>query len=243
MAGKTETDYVAPIKMIPEEERPYEKCWACGEQSLTDSELFSVILKSGALGESALDLSRRLLRSFGGYGINGLYHISAEQLMQIRGIGKVKAIQLKCIAEMAKRISRAEEGRRSLRFDDPDAIASYYMEEYRHEECEKVVVLFFDSGGFFIGDEEISKGTVNCSLVSPREVFLCALRRRSVSIALMHNHPSGNPLPSTEDIIITKRLREAGDLIGIGLLDHIILGDRTAFSFRAEGWPVDSQDS
>ena len=224
-----------PIKTLPEEERPYEKCWSRGERSLSDAELLSVILRTGVSGESALDLSRRIVKELGADGLAGLYHHSVSELQQIRGVGKVKAIQLKCIAELSRRIARGKKDRGTLCFHDPDFIAEYYMEEYRHEEREKVLMLMLDTKGRLLGEEIISSGTVNCSLISPREVFMTALRNRCVSIILMHNHPSGDPTPSEEDREITKRLAECGRMLQIELLDHIIIGDNLAYSFRSEG--------
>ncbi len=223
----------SPMMRIPEEERPYEKCLAFGERALTDAELLSVMLRSGTSGESALDLSRRVLRQFGEDALTGLCHQSIPEMMTIRGVGKVKAVQLKCIAELSRRIARSEYSR-SVCFRDPESVAAYYMEDYRHEEQEKVLVVMLDGAGALIGEEVLFQGTADMALISPREIFLCALRRRSASILLLHNHPSGDPTPSEQDLAMTVRVRKAGELIGIPLLDHIILGDRKAVSLRQE---------
>ena len=232
---KTDKMYEPPIRNMPVEERPYEKCWIYGEKALSDAELFSIILRVGVSGESALELSRRILAFLGADGLSGLYHSSFEQLMQIRGVGKVKAIQLKCIAELSRRIVRAGIRQEDVRFQDPQMMAQYYMEELRHEEQEKVLLLMLDSAGRLMGDEVISTGTVNRSLLEPRDLFIRALRSRSVDIALVHNHPSGDPTPSREDIEITKCIREGGQLLGIRLRDHIIIGDQEAYSFFEHG--------
>lgn len=218
---------------VPEEERPYEKCLSLGERALTDAELLSVILRSGTPGESALDLSRRVLRQFGEDDLTGLCHQSIPEMMRIRGVGQVKAIQLKCIAELSRRIARSRNSR-NVCFTDPESVAAYYMEDYRHEEQEKVLLVMLDGAGQLLGEELLFQGTADKALISPREIFLCALRRRSASVILLHNHPSGDPTPSEEDLIVTRQIREAGDLLGIPLLDHIILGDRKAVSLRRE---------
>lgn len=221
------------MKSLPLQEMPYEKCWSSGAGSLTDAELLSIILRTGSRGEPALDLSRKILSLSGEEGLLGIYHISLAELMKIKGIGKVKAIQLKCIAELSRRMAKQQAGRH-LSFTDPETVAEYYMEDFRHEEQEKLLLIMLNSKGDLLGEEIISKGTVNATLISPREIFLCALRYQAVSIILLHNHPSGNPEPSQEDILLTRRVQESGELLGIELLDHIIIGDQQAVSFRME---------
>lgn len=222
------------MKSIPKEERPYEKCLDKGAECLTDAELLAVILRTGTKGESALELSRKVLAQNGeGNGLLGIYHMSISDLIKVRGLGKVKAVQLKCIAELSKRISRAtfSEG---MSFTNPVAVAEYYMEELRHQEQEVLVLVMVNSKGRLIKDQIISKGTVRSSLISPREIFIEAMRHQAVNILLLHNHPSGIPDPSEEDIALTMRVKEAGALLGIELLDHIIIGDRQAVSMREQ---------
>lgn len=222
------------MKTLPKEEMPYEKCWSSGAGSLTDAELLSVILRTGSKGEPALDLSRKILSLSAKEGLLGIYHISLSELMKIKGIGKVKAIQLKCIAELSRRMAK-QQARSSLIFTQPETVAEYYMEDFRHEEQEKLLLIMLNSKGNLLGEEVISKGTVNATLISPREIFLCAFQYHAVSIILLHNHPSGNPTPSKEDLLLTRRVKESGELLGIELLDHIIIGDQQAVSFRREG--------
>ena len=224
------------MKNIPKEERPYEKCLARGADSLSDAELLAVILRTGSKGESALDLSRKILAQNGeGNGLLGIYHMSISDLTRIRGLGKVKAVQLKCVAELSKRIARRtfSEG---VTFQDPTSVARYYMEEMRHQEQEILILAMLNSKGRLIKDQVISKGTVRSSLISPREIFIEAMRHQAVSIILLHNHPSGIPDPSREDLLLTQRVRDAGHLIGIELLDHIIIGDCQAVSMREQGF-------
>ena len=155
--------------------------------------------------------------------------------MDIKGIGKVKAIQILCLSELAKRLAKATAGE-GLNFSSPESVARYYMEDMRHKKQEYMKLLLFNTRTKLIGETDISKGTVNASLVSPRELFIEALQKNAVSIILLHNHPSGDPTPSREDVLITRKIRDAGELIGIELLDHIILGDNKYISLSEKGF-------
>lgn len=223
------------MKDLPKQEMPYEKCWHSGAGSLTDAELLSVILRTGSKGEPAIELSRNILSQGKGNGLLGIYHMSPAELMEIRGVGRVKAIQLKCIAELSRRIAKTQAAR-SVNFGDPETVAEYYMEDFRHEEQEKLLIIMLNCKGGLLGEEVVSKGTVNGTMISPREVFLSAMKFQAVSIILLHNHPSGDPTPSEEDFLLTRRVRESGELLGIPLLDHIIIGDQQAVSFRQQNW-------
>ena len=222
------------MKELPENERPYEKCVRKGAGSLSDVELLAVLLRTGTRGESALDLARRILYDSGEDGILGIHRFSIERLMRMKGIGKVKAIQISCISELAKRLSKSSH-QEALCFSDPRTIANYYMEDLRHEKQELMKLLMLNSKAKLIGETNISKGTVNASVITPRELFIEALEKNAVSIVIMHNHPSGDPTPSREDMLTTKRILDAGALIGIELLDHIIIGNNCYISFREEG--------
>lgn len=215
-------------------ERPYEKCLAYGAAALSDAELLAAILRTGSCGENVLKLAQRILYHSGEDGILGIHQFSIERLMQIRGVGKVKAVQLVCISELAKRLSKAT-ANDSFSFSSPESIAKYYMEDLRHEKQEVMKLIMANSKGKLLGETVISKGTVNASLITPREIFIEALHRQAVAIVIMHNHPSGNPTPSEEDIRLTKRISESGNLIGIILLDHIIIGDNCYVSLHNEG--------
>lgn len=219
---------------LPLQEQPYEKCLAGGAGSLTDAELLSVILRTGSRGEPAVALSSRLLAKEHMGGLLGLMHTSVPELMRIRGIGRVKAVQLLCVAELSRRIAKSQ-AMANLHFTDPASVADYYMEDLRHLEQEVLMVLLLDTKGGRLGEEILSRGTVNATIISPREIFICALRYHAVSIVLLHNHPSGNPQPSPEDISLTERVRDAGHLIGIDLIDHIIIGDQRYVSMYREG--------
>ena len=195
--------------------------------------MLAVLLRTGTRGENAVELSQRILYHAGETGILGLHHFSLQRLLKLRGIGKVKAIQILCLSELAKRLAKAS-AEKNLKFSAPESIAEYYMEDLRHEKQEVMKLIMLDSKAALVGETDISKGTVNASLITPRELFVEALQKSAVSIILMHNHPSGDPVPSRDDILATERIREAGELVGIELLDHIIIGNNCYISFREE---------
>lgn len=223
------------IKEMYHDERPYEKCERFGAENLTDAELLAVILRTGTRGENSLELARRLIHSGQGKtGLTDIHQWSLERLMKVRGIGRVKAIQIRCLCELSKRMAR-EAASSGLDFSSPQTIARYYMEDMRHRKREVLKLILLDSRSRFISESDISTGTVDMALISPRELFIEAFQRGASYIILMHNHPSGDPAPSREDIRITRRVYEAGMLIGIGLLDHIIVGDNCFFSMKEKG--------
>lgn len=212
---------------------PAEKFISCGGKSLTDAELLAILLRTGtrnmnaaALGEEVLSQTERY-----GNGLLGLYNIPLQELQKIDGIGRVKAVQLKAVTELCTRMSQAK-AKRHLSFHSPVSVADYYMERFRHEKVEYIMLLLLDSGLHLIEEHILSKGTVNASLVSPREVFIHAWQVQAAGIMLLHNHPGGNPIPSENDIRVTRRVRQIGMLTDIPLYDHIILGDNQYFSFK-----------
>lgn len=212
---------------------PYEKFVTYGGKSLTDAELLAIILRTGTKGVSAGQLGERVLSqtSRNGNGLLGLHQISLHDLMQIEGIGEVKAVKLKAIAEISTRIAQAK-ARKTLCYHNPYSIAEYYMERFRHQNVEYILLIMFDSGMHVVGEHILSKGTVNASLLSPREVFIQAFKEQAAGIMILHNHPGGNPVPSDNDLQITEQIKEAGKLMDIPLIDHIILGDNSYFSFK-----------
>lgn len=221
------------MKDIPNAERPYEKCLKQGAEALSDAELLAVLLRTGTKGENVLALAKRLLYQDGGAGLLGIHQFSFQSLMKLKGIGKVKAVQILCLSELAKRLSKASVEPR-LRFSSSQSVAEYYMEDLRHRNQEVMKLLLLNSKAELIDETNISKGTVNASLVTPRELFVEALKKEAVSMILLHNHPSGDPTTSRDDILTTKRISECGLLIGIELLDHIIIGNNCYVSFQEE---------
>lgn len=220
------------IKNLPKEERPYEKCLTYGAEVMTDVELLAVILRCGIKGCNVKELAAKMLQNEEGeINVLSLAHLSFEQLMKINGIGKVKAIQILCILELAKRIARTKFNQQT-KYNEPEMIADFYMEKLRHLEQEHMYVMFLDTKCKLIKNKLISSGTINQSLISPREIFVEALNCNCVNIVLVHNHPSGDPTPSQNDIKSTARVKQAGQIIGIRLLDHIIIGDNTYYSLK-----------
>ena len=223
------------MRELPETERPYEKCLRCGPEALSDAELLAVIIRSGTSRVPALDLTRRLLRAAGGrHPLAEVFRSSVEELTAVSGIGPVKAVQLQCAGELARRLSR-EETAEQVRLGSPASVAGYFMEEMRRLPQEEIRAAFFDTRHHLIREILITRGTVSSSIVTPREVFLAALRHRAVFVVLLHNHPSGDPTPSPEDILLTKRMAEAGEVLAVPLVDHIVIGDGRYVSLKEQG--------
>ena len=223
-------------KNLPPSERPYEKCEQNGPESLSNAELLAVIIKTGTKQKRSVDLAQEILslsQSHGG--LYGLYRLSMKDLLNIDGIGRVKAIQILCTLELAKRLSQTFQPDR-MAFDSPSSVASFYMEHMRHYRQEHLMLLMLDVKNRKIKDLLLSKGSINASLISTREIFCEALRYGAVNIILIHNHPSGDPTPSKDDITVTKEVQAAGKIIGIQLLDHIIIGDQTFKSLHSCGY-------
>ncbi len=214
-----------PIKNMPESERPYEKCQKYGVKSLSDAELLAVIIKSGTKNKRSIDLAMQVLGVDGEDGLAGMCRLTFEDLTKIKGVGTVKALQILCTIELSRRIAKASLGERYI-FDSAEAIAAYYMEDLRHLKQEHLILLMLDTKNQLIADSMITKGTVNATMISPREIFIEAIKHEAVNIILVHNHPSGHPEPSQADIEITKNIASVGKLLGIHLLDHIIIGNR-----------------
>lgn len=216
------------------EELPYEKCLKHGSSALSDKELLAVLLRTGTKGMPVLELAGHILGpDCGEHGILNIHNCTLEKLKSIKGIGTVKAVQILCLSELAKRLSKAT-AKEGLTFSLPSTIADYYMEEMRHQKQEHMKLLMLNTKSKLLGETDISKGTVNASLITPRELFIEALAKQAVAIILIHNHPSGDPTPSKQDINLTKRIKAAGSMIGIELLDHIIIGDNCYISFSEQ---------
>lgn len=223
------------MKNLPESSRPYEKCMAKGPECLSDDELLAVILRTGTKGEQVIGLARKVLTLTGADGdISHIMDLSLPQLKSLKGIGNVKAIQIQCIGELSRRIWRSCQEDR-LDCTSSASIASYYRERMRHETREMAIIVMLDTKGRKIHDYVLSLGSVNETVVSPREALCECLKFRAAGMILLHNHPSGDPNPSSADILTTNRMRQAGNLVGIPLMDHIIIGNQSYTSFR-ENW-------
>lgn len=208
-----------------------------GPEALTDSELLAIILRTGTKEKTALELAEEIisLSKFPREGLLGIYDIPFQKIMEIKGVGEVKAIKVKCIAEIALRINSAT-AKDGLIITKPETIAAYFMEKLRHRRKECVIMVSLDAKCQILHESLLSSGSINMSLISPREVFLEALKNDAVNIILLHNHPSGDPKPSNCDLEITKCIWEMGEKLGIMLLDHIIIGDNSYVSFKEYGY-------
>lgn len=220
------------MKELPKEKRPYEKCLENGVRSLSDAELLAIIIRTGSREETSLGLAERILALDGsGEGLLGLLHHSLEDFCKIRGVGRVKGMQLICIGELSRRIWKRKASHKDEALIHPGQIADYYMEDMRHLEQEEIHVMYLDTKNHLIREQLLSRGTVNASVITPREILIEGLRCLAVSLILVHNHPSGDPAPSQADILLTRRIKEAGEIVGITLVDHIIIGDQEYLSF------------
>ena len=218
------------IKELPITERPREKLYEYGPKALSNDELLAIIIRTGNKEDTAIDLARRLL-SRDNRGLVFLRDTTLQELIETKGIGKCKAAQILAAIEIGKRINYLD-ALDKVKINEPSTIANLYMDEMRYLQKEHFRVVLLDTKNQIIVAEEISVGTLNASIVHPRDVFKAAIKRNANSIILIHNHPSGDPTPSNEDINITNRLLEAGNLIGIRVLDHIIIGDNKYISFK-----------
>ncbi|MDD5949469.1 MAG: DNA repair protein RadC [Lachnospiraceae bacterium] len=222
------------MRELPDTERPYERCIQYGAAALTDAQLLAVLLKTGTKEESALHLAQRVLMAKEDRepGIGTLLSMKYPDYLKIHGIGPVKAVTLLCVVELAKRLSLCQK-RSQIVFTDSQSVAEYYMEFMRQYDREHFWLLLLDSKNALLKELELSVGTISAALASPREVMIEALRYEAVHFILLHNHPSGNPSPSDADIKVTRKLQQAGELLDIQLLDHIIIGEQQYVSMRA----------
>lgn len=221
------------IKDVPKEDRPRERMLKFGASHLSNQELLAILLGSGTKQESVMDLSNRVLMHF--EGIKLLSDAAIEEFTAIKGIGPAKGITMLAAIELGKRMSRYKPDERYI-IRSPEDGADYIMEEMRSLMQEHFVVIFLNTKNQIIHSQTIFIGSLNASIVHPREVFREAVRRSAASIICAHNHPSGDPTPSQEDIHVTRRLVESGKMIGIELLDHLIIGDRKFVSLKEKGY-------
>ncbi len=212
---------------------PDTKALTRGFENLSDSELLAIIIRTGGGGANATELASKVLAHNRRQLLN-LYDMEVDDLMGITGIGRTKALQLKAVGEAAKRLTRARR-QSGIIFNDATSLASYYMEAMRHEPQEVSMAAFFDVKGAFIGDRRISVGSLSNATVSPRDVFRHALHANAAFVTVLHNHPSGDPSPSHADDQVTRVLLSSGMILNIPLLDHIIIGDNTFFSYYDSG--------
>ncbi|QQK82004.1 DNA repair protein RadC [Salicibibacter cibi] len=211
---------------------PRERLVQEGADHLSNQELLAILLRTGTTSETVLQLAYRLLSEF--EGIMMLKEASLEELQAIKGIGQVKAIELLAALELGKRIHTTHQGERYA-IKTPEDVTDYVMEEMRFLTQEHFVAIYLNTKNQVLHKKTLFIGSLNASIVHPREVFKEALRRSAASIVCLHNHPSGDPSPSKEDREVTKRLVECGKVLGVEVLDHIIIGDQRYTSLREHG--------
>ena len=218
------------IKEMPYEERPRERMLSLGAENLSNTELLAILIGTGTKKESAMSLAGKII-SKDEEGIRFLGSAIPQELAEIPGVGEAKSCQIVAAIELGKRMSAKPKSRR-LKIGSPEDIASVFMEEMRYLKKESFRILLLNTKYEIISVENISTGNISSSIVDPRDVFNPAIRKSAGAIALIHNHPSGNPDPSDDDIKVTERLKRAGELLKISVVEHIIIGDGTYTSFR-----------
>lgn len=221
------------IKRLPVEERPREKLIYSGKESLTNAELLAIILRTGTKEKSALELAQEVI-ALNDEGLISLGECTPEELAEVKGIGKAKICQVLAAVELGRRTAALPRKER-IAIGCPQDIARIFMERMRYYQEEHFCILLLDTKGKIIEENEISIGDLSSAPVHPREVFKPAIRRSAAAIALIHNHPSGDPSPSSEDLAITERLVEAAEIVGIKVVDHVIMGDGEYISLKSEG--------
>ncbi|AKB28540.1 DNA repair protein RadC [Methanosarcina siciliae T4/M] len=220
------------IHDLPEEERPRERLIRNGPESLSNAELLGIILRTGSREENVISLCSRILKE---YNIKQLSLANVSRLTQVHGVGKAKAAQIAAVFELARRLEIfVEEPKRKI--CSPKDVYSLMYPRMREQKKEKFITLYLDTKNQILKEEVVSIGSLNASIVHPREVFKSALLESSASVIMVHNHPSGDPSPSREDIMVTEKLVEGGKLLGIDILDHIIIGDGRYVSLKDEGF-------
>lgn len=218
------------IKDIPQNDRPCERLIIHGVENLSNEELLAIIFKVGIPGMSAKDLAGYLLSSIGG--LNNLNTINYKVLSHIKGIGKSKACSLLSAIELGKRLNTEIDTLNSIKFNNPDIVFKYYSNKFKYKKQEYFYAIYLDNNKRIISDKQLFVGTLNYSLVHPREIFKEAYLLSASSIIVLHNHPSGNVIPSKQDYDITNNLINVGKLLGICIIDHIIIGNNNYYSFK-----------
>jgi len=225
------------MKDIPSGERPYEKLEKFGAESLSNAELLAVVIRSGNRDETSVALAQRILalKEEEDGGLAFLHNVSLEELRTAKGIGRVKALQIKAVMELSKRVSSSLILNNRITIKSPEEVGRLLMEEMRHLRKEIFKIILLNTKNHIIKHINVSIGCLNSSIVHPREVFSEAVKSGCSAILLVHNHPSGDPEPSREDVETTGRLVNAGNILGIKVLDHVVIGDGKYISLKERG--------
>lgn len=218
------------IRELPETERPREKLMRFGQQHLSNTELIALLLGTGSQGESAIGLAENLL-ALDGDGLLHLANCSVEELSDIKGMGPAKASKLLAAIELGSRMATTQRPEK-VKIESTSDVVDIFMEKMRYHKKEYFNVLLLNAKGGILAVETVAVGDLSSSIVHPREAFIAAVRRSAAAVIFLHNHPSGNPKPSPQDIEVTHRLCETGKILGIHVLDHIIIGDGIYISMK-----------
>lgn len=221
------------VRDLPDMERPREKLLLKGAQSLSDAELLAILLRTGTREDSVIRVAEKLLSVYKNESLGEFANLSVNDFSKIKGIGKVKAITVLAALELGKRLAEAPSIERK-KITSPQDVVNYFMPRFRYEKKEHFIVVLLDTKNHILATPVISVGCLNSSIVHPREVFREAIVHFAAAMILVHNHPSGDPTPSKEDIHVTHKLIEAGGLMDIKVIDHIIIGDNCYISLKEE---------
>ncbi len=234
MKSETSSSYRLTIKDLPEDERPRERLFKYGPQALKTSELLAIIIRVGHSQETAVQVAEKLLQKYDG-NLKRMAGETEKQLSKdIKGVGQSKAAQIMAAFELGKRLS-AFTGNERPQISSPGDVARIFMPQLRYLNAETLHVLCLDAKNYVTKQRRIFEGSLDVSIVHPREIFRFALEESAAAIVIVHNHPSGDPTPSKDDIAVTRQLVEAGKVMDIPVLDHIIIGDSRHISLREQG--------
>jgi len=234
--GKVEKNKVKKsftVRDLPVSERPRERLQKFGAEALSAQEILALILGRGISGESVMVTAQRLLSQFGS--LKGVASATLEELSKIRGIGLAKAAQIKAVFELTSRLEGYQDSGKKETVKTPEDVVSLVRGRLKNKKKEYFLALLLDTRNQLIRAAEISIGSLDSSVVHPREVFKEAVAASAASVIFAHNHPSGDPAASEDDINLTKRLAQAGEIMGIDVLDHVIVGDQKFLSLKREG--------
>ena len=215
------------IKDLPKQNRPRERFLEKGPEALSDAELFAILLRTGTIGENVIDMSNRLINE---YGLDKLFDCSLKELQEINGIGPSKAMQILTIAELGKRHSQSKNPIKKI--SSAKDVFDLFHNRLKDEKQEHFYVLHLNNMNRIQEEILISKGTLDKTLIHPREIFRYAIKNAVSKIILVHNHPDGDPMPSVNDLEITDELVKAGNLMGIRIIDHVIIGKESKWSWK-----------
>jgi len=221
------------IKEMNEDSRPRERLVKFGVENLSDAELFALILEKGTKQENVIEMSNRLISK---YGLDMLSECSLKELQEINGIGFAKACQIHAVFELNKRHNLSKQPQKFI--SSAKIVFDLMNEKLKDEKQEHFIAILLNNRNYFIKEELITKGVLDASIIDAREVFKPAIRNSASKIILVHNHPSGNPEPSNEDLEVTQKIVDAGELLGIKVLDHVIIGKDTYWSWKEKSGDV-----